>query len=210
MARWYRQALAKALNKEVDLDSDSLVWTLHTSSMTPDPDAHVYVSDLSNELSTAGGYTSGGLAAGSVTRAYTAANSWGTARANSTAYAVDDVVRPSTGNGYLYRCAVAGTSHTSAPTFGTVIGRETAEGGGTVVWENVGSGVTVLDAADPSWATATFGPCRYAVLSDRQTGVAATSPLIGYIDFGSDKTGGGGSFTITLHATLGFLYLMMP
>ncbi len=210
MARWYRQALAKALNKEIDLDSDSLVWTLHTSTYSPNADTHAYVSDLTNELSTAGGYTSGGLAASSLTRAYTAADSWGTARANSTAYAVDDVVRPSTGNGYLYRCAVAGTSHSSAPTWGTVIGRETAEGGGTVVWENVGSGITVLDAADPSWATATFGPCRYAVLSDRTPGTAATQPLIAYVDFGTDKTGGGGAFTINLHATLGFLHLLMP
>lgn len=210
MARWYRQALAKALNKEIDLDSDSLVWTLHSSSYTPNPDTHDFVDDLTNELSTAGGYTSGGLAASSITRVYTAADSWGTARANSTAYAVDDVVRPATPNGYLYRCAVAGTSHSSAPTFGTVIGRETAEGGGTVVWENVGSGVTVLDAADPSWATATFGPCRYAVLSDRTAGASSAQPLIGYVDFGTDKTGGGGAFTINIHATMGFLYLMMP
>jgi hypothetical protein len=70
--------------------------------------------------------------------------------------------------------------------------------------------VTVFDTADPSWATATFGPARYAVLSDRQTGVAGTSPLIGYVDFISDKTGSGGPFAITLSPTLGFLHLFIP
>lgn len=210
MGLWYRQALAKSLNKEIDFDSDALTWTLHTSSMTPNQDTHAYVSDLSAELSTGGGYTSGGVAAGSLTRTYTAANSWGVTRANSTAYAVGDVVKPSGGNGYLYRAAVAGTSHTSAPTFGTVLGRETAEGSGTVVWENIGAGITVLGVASPSWASASFGPCRYLVLSDRTAGTAATQPLIGYTDFVSDKTGGGGTFQVTVNGTLGYLYLLIP
>ncbi len=208
MGTWYRQALAKALNKEIDVDSDSLLWTLHTSTYSPNQDTHAYVSSLTNELTTSGGYTAGGLAAGSITVTYTAANSWGTSRANSTAYVVDDVVRPATGNGYLYRCAVAGTSGGSIPTYSTVLGGNTTDGG--VTWETVGSGITVFDLADPSWASATFGPARYAVLSDRTPGTAATQPLIGYIDFVSDKTGGGGAFTITLHSTLGFLHIFMP
>lgn len=210
MGNWYRQALSKALNKEIDFDSDSLVWTLHTSSYTPSPDSHSYVSDLASELSTGGGYTSGGLAAGSLTRTYTAANSWATARANSTAYNVGDVVRPSTGNGFLYRAVVAGTTAGTPPTFGTVVGRETAESSGTVVWENLGSGITTLGVASPTWSSATFGPCRYAVLSDRTPGTAATQPLIGYTDFGSDKTGGGGAFTVTVSSTLGYLYIVLP
>ena len=208
MGSWYRQALAKAINKEIDVDTDTLFWTLHTSTYTPNPDTHAYVSSLTNELGTAGGYTAGGLAAGSVTVTYTAANSWGTSRANSTAYVVDDVVRPASGNGFLYRCSVAGTSGGGLPTYSTVLGGSTTDG--TVTWETVGAGIVVFDLADPSWATATFGPCRYAVLSDRQTGVAGTSPLIGYVDFVVDKTGGGGTFTVTLSATLGFLHIFMP
>lgn len=200
----YRQAIAKLANKEVDYDSDALKWTLHTSTYVPDQDAHAYVSSLTNELGTAGGYTAGGTALLVPVITYTAANSWGTARANSTAYVVDDTVRPAAGNGFLYRCAVAGTSAGAPPTFSTVLGRETADG--TVVWETVGSGICVLGCSDPSWATATFGPCRYAVLSDRTPGTAATQPLLGYVDFVTDKTGGGGLFTVNLHAQLRALH----
>lgn len=211
----YRGVPTKFFNKQLDWDSDALVWTLHTSTYTPNYDTHAFVSDLTNELSTGGGYTAGtasggGLAIASPTMTYTAANSWGTSRANSTAYAVGDVVRPSTGNGFLYMCVVAGTSHTAAPTFGTVVGRETAEGSGTVVWENIGSGITVFGCSDPSWSSATFGPCRYAVLSDRSSGANATNPLIGAVDFGSDKTGGGLAFTVQLHATLRAFFIPAP
>jgi hypothetical protein len=206
----FRQAPVKLLNKEIDFDTDALVWTLHTSTYAPNLDTHAYVSDLTNELGTAGGYTAGGLAAAGRSMTYTAANSWATTRANSTAYAVDDVVRPAAGNGWLYRCVVAGTSHTAAPTFPTVLGQTVAEGSGTVVWEAVGSGIVVCAANDPTWAAATFGPCRYAVLSDRTPGTAATQPLLGYIDFVTDKTGGGGNFTINLHATLRALHIFIP
>jgi hypothetical protein len=206
--KWYRQAPAKLLNKEIDYDSDALKWTLHTSTYTPNQDTHAYVSDLTNELSTAGGYTAGGLAIVSPTMTFTAANSWATQRANSTAYAVDDVVRPATGNGLLYRCAVAGTSGAGLPTYSTVLGRETSDG--TVTWETVGSGIVVAGCSDPNWTTATFGPCRYAVLSDRTPGTAATQPLLGYIDFVSDKTGGGGNFTINLHSVLRAGHFFIP
>src|SRR3954464_9074670 len=123
----YRSAPTKFLNKQVDWDSDALVWTLHTSTYAPNQDTHAFVSDLTNELSTGGGYTAGttgggGLAIASPTVTYTAANSWGTSRANSTAYALDDVFRPASANGFLYRVAVAGTSAASPPTFPTVLG----------------------------------------------------------------------------------------
>lgn len=204
----YRSALTAILNKEADLDSDSLKWTLHTSTYSPNFDTHKYVSDLTNELSTGGGYTSGGLAASGVTITYTAANSWGTARANSTAYNVGDVVRPATGNGFLYRCVVAGTSAGTTTTLGTVLGGSTTDN--TVTWECVGSGIVTVTAANPSWASATFGPCRYAVLSDRTPGTAATQPLLGIIDFGSDKTAGGGTFQINLNTTQGVLTWFEP
>jgi hypothetical protein len=208
MAQWYRQALSKFLNKEADWDSDAITVTLHTSSYTPNLDTHAYVSDLTNELGTAGGYTAGGLTLSSLTRTYTAANSWGTSRANSTAYALGDVIRPATGNGFLYRCAVAGTSAGTTTTLGTVLGRETTDG--TAVWENVGSGVIALDAADPTWSSPfTAGPFRYAAISDRTPGTAATQPLCGLIDFTSNQTGGGGAFQITFNSQ-GVLLIFIP
>jgi hypothetical protein len=204
----YREAVLSLVNKTIDWDSDSVVVTLHTSTYTPNLDTHQFQSSLTNELTTGGGYTAGGLAVAGRSQTYTAANSWTVQRANSTAYAVDDVVRPATGNGFLYRCAVAGTSGGSIPTYSTVLGRETTDG--TVTWETVGSGIVVLNATDPNWTGATFGPCRYAVFADTTPGSAATNPLIGLVDFGVDKTGGGANFTVTLHTALRALHFFIP
>lgn len=209
MAQWFRNALAQSFTaKSVDWDSDSLKLTLHTSTYTPNLDSNIFVSDLSNELSTAGGYTSGGVTLTSPTVTYTAANSWGTQRANSTAYTVGQIVRPATGNGSLYRCAVAGTSAGTVTTLDTLLGSNTIDGS-TLAWDNVGKGIIVLDAADATWATATFTGVRYGVISDRTPGTAATQPLLGLIDFTTDQSGGGGAFTLVWDAQ-GILQLLIP
>lgn len=59
-----------------------------------------------------------------------------------------------------------------------------------------------LIAADPSWSSATFA-CRYAVIW-KDTGTAATSPLMGFIDLGAQSITGG-TFTVDLDQTLGAL-----
>lgn len=204
----YRQSALKFINKEIDWDSDAITFTLHTATYTPNLDTHAYVSDLTNELTTAGGYTVGGITAAGKTQAYTAANSWATQRAATTAYALDDIVRPAAANGFLYRAAVAGTTGAGLPTYPTVLGTTVADGG--VTWECVGSGIVVLDCNDPSWAAATFGPCRYMVCSDRTPGTAATQPLIGITDFLVNKTGGGGAFTINIPTVLGAIHIVLP
>lgn len=56
----------------------------------------------------------------------------------------------------------------------------------------------VFDAADVTWTSSTI-TARGAVIY-KSTGTASTSPLVCYIDFGSDKTSTGGSFTITFAA----------
>jgi hypothetical protein len=207
MAQWYRNGLKAAMNKEVDWDSDTFKLTLHTSTYTPDLGAHDYVNDLTNELSTSGNYTSGGFTITMSAPTETEANSWGTARANSTAYAVGDVVKPASGNGYLYQCVVAGTSGGSIPTYPTTIGREVTDG--TVVWTCAGKGIIVCGGTNVTQATFTAGPFRYGVISDRTPGTAATQPLLGLIDYGTDQTGGGGTFTETWSAA-GILQIFMP
>lgn len=51
----------------IDLDTDTFKVTLHSSSYTPNAGTHTVYADLTNELSTASGYTNGGDALGSVT-----------------------------------------------------------------------------------------------------------------------------------------------
>lgn len=56
-----------------------------------------------------------------------------------------------------------------------------------------------LDAADISVGTATF-TTRYAVVY-KDTGTAATSAILGYVDFGADMSPSNGPFSITWAAT---------
>jgi hypothetical protein len=57
--------------------STALVWgtdaqqvTLHTSTYTPDQDNHAFFSSATNELTTTGGYTAGGVTLASKTSTY--------------------------------------------------------------------------------------------------------------------------------------------
>jgi len=52
-----------------------------------------------------------------------------------------------------------------------------------------------IDADDTSWSNATLSNLRYAVIY-YPTGDPATSPLVGYINFGSTKSLTDGTFTI--------------
>lgn len=72
-AKWYGQALIKALSKQVDWANDSIKVMLCTSTYTPDQDNHVYKDvSVTNEV-TGTGYTAGGIALASKTMTYTAA-----------------------------------------------------------------------------------------------------------------------------------------
>lgn len=55
-----------------------------------------------------------------------------------------------------------------------------------------------FDADDVVWSSSTL-TARGAIIY-KDTGNAATSPLICYIDFGSDKSSSGSNFTIQWHA----------
>lgn len=62
-----------------------------------------------------------------------------------------------------------------------------------------GTNTWKLDADDVSWPTSTI-TARYAVIIDTTPGTSATNPLIGYIDFGTDVSSSGGTFSITFDA----------
>jgi len=132
-SKMYGQMLSKALNKEIDYDTDAIKVLLVGSTYVPNQDTHVYRSDVTGEV-TGTGYTAGGITLAGKTVTYDAANN-----------------------------------------------------------------VIMLDANDVAWANSTI-TARYAVVYD-DTGTAATSPLLGYVDFGSDQSSTNGSFTITWDAT---------
>ena len=71
-AKLFGQAIAKAFNKEIDFDSDTIKIMLCTSSYTPDQDAHDYKDDITNEVSGTG-YTAGGATLANAAVTYTGA-----------------------------------------------------------------------------------------------------------------------------------------
>jgi hypothetical protein len=163
-------------------------------------------SDITNEVSGTG-YTATGNTLASVAASFVASNSFSLTRANSTAYALGQFVRPATGNGSLYKAIVAGTSAGTVPTYPTTLGGTVVDGG--VTWECVSNtGAYVFDAADTSWTTATI-TARYAVVYDSTPASDATRPLIGYLDFVSDQTSTAGTFAITFDAG-GLFYIAVP
>jgi hypothetical protein len=129
-AKLYANVFAKALNKEIDMDTDTIKVALCTSTYTPSQTTHAYFSSITNEVSGTG-YTAGGATLASKSVA------------------------------------------TSSLTF-------------------------TFDAADTSWAASTI-TARYAIIYD-STGTAATSALIGYVDFGADVVSSGGTFSIVWDA----------
>lgn len=133
-SKLYGNFLLKALNKEVDFDSDTIKVALLTSSYTPNQDTHDYFNDVSSAEVTGTGYTAGGATLASKTATYDA-----------------------------------------------------------------GTNVIVLDAADITFSSSTI-TARYAVVYG-STGTASTSPLIGFVDFGSDQSSTNGNFTITWDST---------
>lgn len=71
---------------------------------------------------------------------------------------------------------------------------------------NAATNETRLICADIVWGPgATFGPFRKGIIY-KDTGSAATSPLMGYITFDADQSVSNGTFTIDVDAT-GLLYI---
>lgn len=60
------------LGGAVDLDTDTLKLTLHTTTYTPNQDTHDFYDDATNELATASGYTAGGVTLASSVLSYDA------------------------------------------------------------------------------------------------------------------------------------------
>lgn len=75
----------------------------------------------------------------------------------------------------------------------------------TVTQDNTNNRAVVTAAASNTWSSSTI-TARYAVLR-RDTGTDATSPLIGYLDFGENKISDGDNFIIDWDDTDGVFNL---
>lgn len=72
--KWYGNGLLKALNGNIDFDTDTFKVMLTTSTYTPNQDTHVFRSDVTNEVAASGTYAAGGISLGSATVTYDSAS----------------------------------------------------------------------------------------------------------------------------------------
>lgn len=105
----YGELFLNMADKEIDWLADTIKITLHTSAYTPDQDAHNYQDDLTNQLSTANGYTSGGGTLASPTNTYTGGT-------NVTMWSGSDFVWTATGTLTARTAVVADTTPGTAAT----------------------------------------------------------------------------------------------
>lgn len=128
-----------------DYLSDTVKVGLTTSSYTPDQDAHDFYNDITNELSTANGYTAGGATLASKTASYDSGT-------NESRFDAADVVWTSTGAGFTARrffiykdSGVASTSMlVGYDSFST---DQTASGGGTLTIQWASDGIFKFTAS---------------------------------------------------------------
>lgn len=205
----YSNFLVKALGSSthINLTSDTLKMGLLTSSYTPSLTSDTFWGDVNGNEVSGTGYTAGGASVTSATLTLTAANSWSVLRANTTSYSYGAIVRPASGNGNLYRAAVAGTSASVAPTYPTTVGQTVADGG--VTWGCVGDAALVFSSASVGWVNATF-TAAYGVIYDASPGTAGTDPLILLITFSSTQSPSATNFTVLPDPTLGWFVFSPP
>jgi hypothetical protein len=94
----------------IDYLSDTIKVALATTTYVPDPDTHEVFSDVTNELTTALGYTAGGATLGTKTATYNATG-------NITAFDAADTSWTAAGGSLIFRYAIVykstGTGSTS-------------------------------------------------------------------------------------------------
>jgi hypothetical protein len=202
-ANVYANALDQAFSGNINWASDTIKIALMASGYTPNLATDVHWSDISSHETSGTGYTAGGATLGSKSHTVTAANSWGTTWTASASYNYGDVVRPASGNGYIYMCDTAGTAAGSAPTWPTVVGEDVADN--TVNWTCIGESITQWSSASATWSTSTI-TAYYAVIYDAQTGTASTEPLIALVNFGGAVSTTAATYTVA-PATLGWFWM---
>jgi hypothetical protein len=138
----YGSLIAKAFNKEVDFDTDTIKVALLSSSYTPNQDTDDYFNDVSTYEVTGTGYTAGGATLASKTVGYTAGT-------NVTKFDAADVSWTSSTITARYAVVyvATGTSSTSALIGYVDFGSDQSSSSGTfsIVWDAAGIFTTTAD-----------------------------------------------------------------
>ena len=149
-AWWYANAFETAFNKEIDFITDDIAVTLHTVTYTPNQDTHDFFDDLTNQLTTANGYTAeDGTGTGKLLAGKTHANTNHTSKLDA-----DDPVWTSSGAGFTARISVLSDVTSNVTTTDPLLcwmdfgANETASGGGTFTIAYSASGIATIAAAD--------------------------------------------------------------
>lgn len=185
---------------------DTIKMALLTSSASPNLSTWAHYSDLTNEVASGGGYTTGGATLGSLTNTETAASSWGTAWATSQTWTAGQIIKPLTATSpdYLQLCVVGGAGSASTePTWKTVPGNTVVDSSAT--WSCLGESITVYSSASATWTSSTIS-AQYGVIYDSQSGTGSTEPLICLINFGTTESDSSGTFTVSPDSTLGWFW----
>jgi len=193
---WVHPNLIRDMLKgDVDIDTHDIRAALLVDAHTPDRADDRWDDVVADECSGAG-YTADGVAVANLATVTTQANSWGTAWAAATAYAVGDIVKPvGGGNGHVYICVVAGTSDDpTEPTWPTVSRQIVADN--DITWAEFGSAVVGF-TCDPIVFSEVTVSARYVKIFDHETAVNSTSPLMIHVDLGSEQVTGGADLTVT-------------
>jgi hypothetical protein len=134
-SKLYGNFLLKALNKEVDFDTDTIKVALLSSSYTPDQDAHDYFNDVSTYEVSGTGYTSGGATLASKTATYDSASNVIVLDAADTTWSSSTITAR-----YAVIYDSTGTSSTSAligyVDFGS--DQSSTNGNFTITWDSTG------------------------------------------------------------------------
>ena len=139
----YGSLIAKAFNKEVDFDSDTIKVALVSSSYTPNQDTHDYWDDVATNEVSGTGYTAGGATLTTKTVGYTSGT-------NVTKFDADDVSWTTSTITARYAVVYDATPATNAakPLIGYVdFGSDQSSSSGTfsIVWDSAGIFTTTAD-----------------------------------------------------------------
>jgi hypothetical protein len=212
-AKMYGLAFKSAFNKEIAYATDVVEAVLCSSTYVPDQDTHQYASSLAGELTTTVGASLGTVAVAITTGVLTVsaaetlvvgdrvrlgAMTGGAPLVAGTTYFVASVPSSTTLTlaATLGGAAIVTTSAGSSTSIQLVTNYERVTMTGKAVTYTAATNTLMLDASDFTFLGVT-GTFRYLVyLID--TGVAATSPLVAYVDFGADQTATAQNINLTL------------